>query len=58
MFESACESICAGEVVAGGEGVGVVETQNALTIGQILFEQRDGLFESTRILVGGCEVVA
>ena len=48
----------AGEVVAGGEGVGVVGAQDALAVGEGLFEQIDGLFESARVLVGAGEVVS
>ena len=36
----------------------MVGAQDAFAVGQVLFEQRDGLFESIRVLVGAGEVVA
>jgi hypothetical protein len=47
-----------GEVVAGGQGVGVGLTQNLLTVGQGPLEQRDGLGQPAGGPVGGGQVVA
>ena len=38
--------------------MGVVGAQDALAVGEGLFEQIDGLFESARVLVGAGEVVS
>ena len=47
-----------GEVVAGGQGVGVVGAQHPLAVGEGPLEQRDRLGQAPRRLVGGGEVVA
>ena len=46
----------AGEVVARGQGAGVIGPQDVLVGGQNLLEQEDGLVESARGLVGNGEV--
>ena len=45
-----------GKVIAGGQDVGVVGSQYALTVGQSPFEQGDGLVEPARGLVGVGEI--
>ena len=50
--------VCVCEVVADGEGVGVVFAQDADTVGQDLLVQGDGLGEASRRMVCACEVVA
>ena len=50
--------ICVREVVARGQGVGVVWAEDADAVGEDLLEQGDGLGEVSRRLVCACEVVA
>ena len=47
-----------GEVVPGGQGVGVVGAQDPLAVGEGLLEQRDRLVQPPRRPVGAGEVVA
>ena len=49
-------SVC--EVVAGGQGVGVVGAQDAQAVGEGLLVQGDGLAEAAGRFVGAGEVVA
>ena len=48
----------AGEVVAGGQGVGVGLAQELLAVGEGALEQGDGLIQSPGVLVGAGQVVA
>ena len=58
VVESARSIVGGGEVVAAGEGVGVVGAED-LDLGcEGFFEEWDGVVESARILVGEGEVVA
>ena len=50
LLGSARGLIGVGEVVARGEGVGVVGPQEALAVGQVLLEQVDGLVGVSGIL--------
>ena len=50
--------IGAGEVVAGGQGVGVLGAQDPLAVGEGAALERDRLVERARRLVGVGEVVA
>ena len=56
--EAARLPVCACEVVARGESVGVVLTQDTCAVGKDLLVQGDGLPEAARTLVRACEVVA
>ena len=58
LGETTNRRVCYREVVAGGEGVGVVFAQDADTVGKDLLVQGDGLGEAARRLVCACEVVA
>ena len=58
LGKAARRTVCACEVVAGAEGVGVVFAQDADTVGKDLLVQGDGLVEASRRLVCACEVVA
>ena len=58
LGEAARGLVCVCEVVARGQGVGVVFAQDTDTVGQDLLEQGDGHFEVARLQVCACEVVA
>ena len=58
LVEAAGGLVGDGEVVAGGQGVGVVGAQDALTVGEGLLVQGNGLVEAAGRFVGVCEVVA
>ena len=60
LGKAARRTVCACEVVARGQGVGVVLTQDADTdaVGEDLLVQGDGLPEAARLPVCACEVVA
>ena len=58
IIESARGAISLGEVVACGEGVGVVGAQDAGAVFEGLFVQGDGFVEPAGVLVGAGEVVA
>ena len=58
LGEASRRMVCACEVVARGQGVGVVFAQDADTVGKDLLVQGDGLGEAARRLVCACEVVA
>ena len=47
-----------GEVVAGGQGVGVGVAEDPLAVGEGALQQRDGLVQPPGRPVGGSEVVA
>ncbi|HXR20987.1 MAG TPA: hypothetical protein VN786_00380 [Acidimicrobiales bacterium] len=47
-----------GDVVAGGEGVGMVAAQDSFQFGETLLEQRNRPARVLRFLVGAGEVVA
>ena len=58
LVEPACVVVGVGEVVACGQGVGVVGAQDAGAVFEVLLVQGDGLVEPARCLVGAGEVVA
>ena len=58
FIESSRVPVGVGEVVARGEGVGVVGAQDAGAVFEVLLVQGDGLIEPARSLVGAGEVVA
>ena len=58
IVEPARGLVGVGEVVACGEGVGVVGSQDAGAVLEGLLVQGDGLIEPAGILVGAGEVVA
>ena len=58
LIEPACVLVGAGEVVACGEGVGVVGAQDVGAVLKVLLVQGDGLLEPAGCLVGAGEVVA
>ena len=57
-IEPARSPVGAGEVVACGEGVGVVGAEDVGAVGEVLLVQGDGRIEPAGILVGAGEVVA
>ena len=58
LVESARVLVGDGEVVACGEGVGVVGAQDVREVGEVLLEQWDGFVEPASCLVVEGEVVA
>ena len=58
LVEAAGRFVGVCEVVAGGQGVGVVGAQDAQAVGEGLFVQGDGLVEAAGGPVGAGEVVA
>ena len=58
LAEVAGGLVGAGEVVAGGQGVGVVGAQDAQAVGEVLLVQGDGLAEVAGRFVGAGEVVS
>ena len=58
FVESAGSLVGAGEVVARGQGIGVVGAQDTGAVFEVLLVQGDGFVESARVLVGAGEVVA
>ena len=58
VVEPACGSIGVGEVVAYGEGAGVVGSQDSVGVFEVLLVQGDGVVEPARVPVGAGEVVA
>ena len=56
FVEPARVVVGAGEVVACGEGVGVVGAQDAGAVFEVLLVQGDGLVESAGCLIGASEV--
>ena len=49
--------VCACEVVARGQGVGVVLAQDTDTVGKELHVQGDGLVQASRRMVCACDGV-
>ena len=58
VVEPARFPVGCGEVVACGEGVGVVGAQEVLEVFEVLLEQGDGVVEPASVLVGVGEVAA
>ena len=58
LVESARVVVGDGEVVACGEGVGVVGAQEVLEVFEVLLEQGDGVVEPASVVVVEDEVVA
>ena len=58
ILESSCGAVGIGEVVACGQGEGVVGSQDMSRVFEGLLEQGDGIVESACCLVGASEVVA
>lgn len=58
VVESARSLVGAGEVIAAGEGVGVVGAEELLSAGEGFLEEGDGVVESARSLVSEGEIVA
>ena len=58
FVKPACCLVGAAEVVAYGEGVGVVESQGAYAVEQVLLVEGDGFVDPARVVVGVGEVVA
>ena len=58
LAQSARRLVGLGEVVARGQGVGVVRAEQPLAIGEVALVQGDRLAQPARRLVGLGEVVA
>ena len=58
LIKSARVPVGIGEVVACGEGVGVVGAQDAGVVFEGLLVQGDGLVEPARVAIGSGEIVA
>ena len=58
VVESARSPVGGGEVVAAGEGVGVVGSEDPGSGFEGFFEEGDGVVDSARILVGAGEIIA
>ena len=57
LVQASRRLVCACEVVAGGQGVGVVLAQDTGAGGKDLLVQGDGFVQASRRLVCVCEVV-
>ena len=57
LVQASRRLVCACEVVARGQGVGVVFVQDADTVGKELHVQGDGLVQASRRMVCACDGV-